>query len=127
MPSSSEGSDRAPVVVRSEREGPLWVIALRGDFDPEFIDLVEEATTVALVAFDGPLVFDLREVGFCDSSLLNHLIRTKNRRPLALVGANGSVRRLLIVTGLDPHLPCHPDLDAACDALVPGPLPCEQA
>ncbi|MFD4540128.1 hypothetical protein [Streptomyces bauhiniae] len=43
----------------------------------------------------GPLLFDLHKVGFCDSSLLNHLLLTDRGRQVALFGANATLRRLL--------------------------------
>ncbi|MER8032242.1 STAS domain-containing protein [Streptomyces bauhiniae] len=101
----------------SRADGELWVIGLRGHLDPEELDTVEDATEDALVHWTGPLVFDLREVGFCDSSLLNHLLRTARRRSVGVFGGDGTVRRLLELTGADHVLPSHPDLESARAAL----------
>ncbi|MEU6406837.1 STAS domain-containing protein [Streptomyces sp. NPDC046985] len=113
--------------MRSTRKGPVWVVALRGDFDPEDLDAVEEATAQALDSFDGPVVFDLGALGFCDSSLLNHLIRMANQRSVALVGVGRLVQRLLAVTGLDDYFAQYPDLTTAREALTRNPNPFEQA
>ncbi|NEB90255.1 STAS domain-containing protein [Streptomyces bauhiniae] len=65
----------------------------------------------------GPLLFDLHEVGFCDSSLLNHLLLTDRGRQVALFGASATLRRLLEVTGAASILPSYADLGAALTAL----------
>ncbi|MFF9375671.1 STAS domain-containing protein [Streptomyces griseoluteus] len=106
-----------PAVAYSRADGELWVIGLRGHLDPEELDTVEDATEDALVRWTGPLVFDLREVGFCDSSLLNHLLRTARRRAVGIFGGDVTVRRLLELTGADRVLPSHPDLESARAAL----------
>ncbi|MDF3298541.1 STAS domain-containing protein [Streptomyces tropicalis] len=105
-------------VSRAGPDGPVWVIALYGDFDMDVLDGVEDATATALRSFDGPVVFDLNQVAFCDSALLNLLLHTARRRPTALVGAGTFVLRLLDVTGAHRVLPVHPDLPAARTALT---------
>ncbi|MFI8348692.1 STAS domain-containing protein [Streptomyces sp. NPDC085596] len=110
-----------PAVTYSRADGELWVIGLRGHLDPEELGTVEDATEEALRRCSGPLVFDLREVGFCDSSLLNHLLRTARRRSVGIFGGDGTVRRLLDLTGVDRLLPPHPDLESARAALSVRP------
>ncbi|MEU6809958.1 STAS domain-containing protein [Streptomyces sp. NPDC046831] len=105
-------------VSRSAPDGPIWVIALHGDFDMETLDGVEETTAAALRSFPGPVVFDLEDVTFCDSALLNLLLGTARARTTGLVGAGPLVLRLLEVTGTHAVLPRFPDLDAARAALV---------
>ncbi|BDH05450.1 MULTISPECIES: STAS domain-containing protein [Streptomyces] len=106
-----------PAVAYSRADGELWVIGLRGHLDPDELAAVEDATEDALLRCSGPLVFDLREVGFCDSSLLNHLLRTARRRSVGIFGGDGTVRRLLDLTGADRLLHPHPDLESVRAAL----------
>lgn len=114
--SGAEGVGDA-VVVRSRAVGSLWVIALRGDFDFESNDVVDEAVAHALRSVPGPIVFDMDEVDFCDSQLLGSLLRAARYRRVGLVGANALLRRLTDVTGTDHLLVHYPDLDAARAAL----------
>lgn len=106
-----------PAVAYSRADGEVWVIGLRGHLDPEELDSVEDATEDALVRWTGPLAFDLREVGFCDSSLLNHLLRTARRRRVGVFGGDRTVRRLFELTGADSLLPSRPDLESLRPAL----------
>lgn len=113
----------SPAVSYSRPEEGLWIIGLRGDVELHLMKEVEAATGVALRQSRGPVLFDLRELGFCDSSLLNHLLRTTRQRQVALFGADRNVRRLLEVTGAETVLPLYPDLDAARTALSLPPSP----
>ncbi|MFB7778947.1 STAS domain-containing protein [Streptomyces bauhiniae] len=112
-----DGFGQASTVSYTRREGPAWVIGLRGDVELDLLEEVEAATRQALSGSHGPLVFDLHEVGFCDSSLLNHLLLTNRGRKVALFGANAPLRRLLEVTGAASILPAYADLGAALTAL----------
>jgi anti-anti-sigma factor len=89
----------APGVYYSERFGAVWMIALQGEFDLDSLSVVQKVTRDVLGSFDGPLVFDLALVTFCDSALLNHLVHTAAGRPTALVHAGPAVGRLLEITG----------------------------
>ncbi|MDO0924313.1 STAS domain-containing protein [Streptomyces sp. TG1A-8] len=109
-------SDLGPApegVAASAPDGDVWVITLSGSFDLESIEGVERAADRALRSFAGPLVYDLGEVTFCDSALLNHLLGTVRTRPVGLVAPRTSVKRLLEITGTGGVLPHYPDLDAA--------------
>ncbi|MFD4543204.1 STAS domain-containing protein [Streptomyces bauhiniae] len=114
---------QAPTVSYTRPDGPVWVIGLRGDVEVDLLEEVEAATQQALDNSHGPLLFDLHEVGFCDSSLLNHLLLTSRRRQVALFGANAALRRLLEVTGAAGILPAYADLGAARSALSLPPSP----
>ncbi|MET7677128.1 STAS domain-containing protein [Streptomyces seoulensis] len=108
---------QTPPVSYTRPEGPAWVIGLCGDVELDLLEEVEAATEQALRSSHGPLLFDLREVGFCDSSLLNHLLLTSRRRQVALFAVGGTVQRLLEVTGAAQILPAYADLGAALTAL----------
>ncbi|MFD7677129.1 STAS domain-containing protein [Streptomyces sp. NPDC060187] len=122
MSSLSDDFAEPAGVSSSSRDGNVWVIRLHGDFDALTFapDAAQEAVDEALAAFDGPLVFDLAALGFCDSSLLNIMIRTLVQRPVALVAAGPSMRRMLDLTGVQNHLSAYATLDEARTALT-GP------
>ncbi|MEW2134162.1 STAS domain-containing protein [Streptomyces sp. NPDC005435] len=117
------GTSASPAVSYSRPEEGLWVIGLRGDVELHLMADVEAATHIALRHSQGPVLFDLRELRFCDSSLLNHLLRTTRRRRVALFGADRIMERLLEVTGAGTVLPLYADLDAARAALSLPPSP----
>lgn len=97
-------------VYYSEQYGPVWIVALHGEFDLDTLGVVQKATEDALAAFDGPLVFDLAMVAFCDSALLNHLVRTASRRRTALAHPSPAVSRLLQITGSEAVFSAYEDL-----------------
>ncbi|MET7746685.1 STAS domain-containing protein [Streptomyces sp. NPDC005385] len=129
MSSDREASAESTSVARSVLDGDVWVLGLQGDFDAgtEAIETVQEAVARALEAFDGPLIIDLSLVGFCDSALLNLLIRTARHRRLALTGCGPLVQRLLDVTGLAGHLPQYSSLAQARAAVIAGQPPAASA
>ncbi|GLP69118.1 hypothetical protein TUSST3_57410 [Streptomyces sp. TUS-ST3] len=118
--SRSEGAGEA-VVTRPQAAGSAWVIALRGEFDFESSPGVDEAVTQALRTDSSPIVFDVTEVGFCDSQLLGSLLRAARERQVGLIGAGSLMRRLTEVTGTGHLLVHYADLDSACAALADGP------
>ncbi|MFI0720671.1 STAS domain-containing protein [Streptomyces sp. NPDC021224] len=107
-----EGEDVAAGVYYSEQFGQVWMIALQGDFDMDRLGVVQEVTARVLDTFHGPVVFDLALVSFCDSALLNHLVRTAARRPTALVHVSTAVTRLLELTGAGAVFAAYEDVIA---------------
>ncbi|WP_159450252.1 STAS domain-containing protein [Actinacidiphila paucisporea] len=97
-------------VYYSEQYGAVWIIALHGEFDLDSLRVVQEVTARVLATFDGPLVFDLAMVSFCDSALLNHLVRTAAGRRTALAHPSAAVRRLLRITGAEAVFSPYEDL-----------------
>ncbi|MFI0897583.1 STAS domain-containing protein [Streptomyces sp. NPDC020983] len=110
-------------VYYSEQFGRVWMIALQGDFDLDRLGIVQKVTEQALAAFDGPIVFDLALVSFCDSALLNHLVRTAARRPTALVHLSTAVARLLELTGAGAVFAAYEDVIARASDPDPDPDP----
>ncbi|MEU6814437.1 STAS domain-containing protein [Streptomyces sp. NPDC046860] len=119
MSSQHQHDGDGPGVSASVQRGSVWVMELRGELDVAFIGRVERATAEVLRRFPGPLVYDLRHLGFADSLLLNHLLATRRQRPVGLVGVNPFVARMLSVTGTAEALPTFPSPEAAEAALVP--------
>lgn len=106
---SADGGVEAGVYY-SEPYRSVWVIALHGEFDLDTLGIVQSVTEQALAAFDGPIVFDLAMVAFCDSALLNHLVRTASRRRTALAHPSAAVARLLQITGAEAVFSSYEDL-----------------
>ncbi|MGW2209661.1 STAS domain-containing protein [Streptomyces sp. NPDC001781] len=95
----------------------LWGVRLWGDFDADSIHVVEQVTYEVLRSSTAPLVFDLRQVTFANTALLNHLIALRLHRPVGLVGADRLMRLMIEVSGTSTALPVFPDLAAALSAL----------
>ncbi|WUH89292.1 STAS domain-containing protein [Streptomyces sp. NBC_00433] len=111
MASVDFGDESVPAgVYYSEQYGAVWIIALHGEFDLDTLPDVQDVTARVLAAFDGPLVFDLALVSFCDSALLNHLVRTASKRRTALAHAGAGVDRLLRLTGAEAVFSAYEDL-----------------
>ncbi|CAM5261164.1 STAS domain-containing protein [Streptomyces xanthochromogenes] len=92
--------EQPDVIGRNSVDGRLWVIALQGDVDPETVDEVEEAVDLAMTASGAALLtFDLSGLRYCDSSLLNLLLRAARSQEVVLAGENTFMQRVLEVTG----------------------------
>ena len=90
----------------------------RGDLDLHSCHLFRERLTDLMRESERPLVLDLSDLLFIDSSglgaLLTMLRVPEERRPrVVLSPADGPVRRLLRTTRLDMLLTIHPSLEAA--------------
>ncbi|MFE7491723.1 STAS domain-containing protein [Kitasatospora sp. NPDC057541] len=110
---------RPELVVRT-RSGPdgAAVCVLAGDLDVE--TLAPAAETLADLVAQRPrvLVLDLRGVGFCDSSGLNVLLRTRLGAEragleLRLAAVPATVMRVLDLTGARTVFAIHDTVDAA--------------
>ncbi|MER8029884.1 hypothetical protein ABTZ78_13080 [Streptomyces bauhiniae] len=101
----------------------LWVVRLWGDFDADSIHVVERVTYDVLRTSLTPVVFDLRQVTFANTALLNHLIALRLHRPVGLVGADRLMRLMIEVSGTAVALPVFPHLAAALAALSTGEAP----
>ncbi|MFE6749781.1 STAS domain-containing protein [Kitasatospora purpeofusca] len=96
------------------------VCVLVGDLDIETLPPAEQALDEALRTRPGVLVVDLEQVGFCDSSGLNLLLKarlstTAAGAELRLAAASPAVLRLLELTGADTVFQLHPSV---ADALA---------
>lgn len=81
-----------------------FVIHLKGEFDLAERDRLTDAA--AIVQNAPVVVVDLERTGYIDSSVLHwltalHLATRKRGAKLTLVGAHGTVRRLLEITQMD--------------------------
>ncbi|MFB7379433.1 STAS domain-containing protein [Kitasatospora purpeofusca] len=96
------------------------VCVLVGDLDIETLPPAEQALDEALRTRPSVLVVDLEQVGFCDSSGLNLLLKTRLSATAAgaelrLAAASPTVLRLLELTGADTVFRLHPSV---ADALA---------
>ena len=114
------------VEVRSEidvaRIGEATVIALDGDADLENIHMLRHALGEVVTEDEGPLVVDLRDTGFIDSSglsaLLNAMRRlTRQGRKMAIVADTPEIVRPLEMTYLAQTLNMMPSLREALDCV----------
>lgn len=95
--------------VVTERDGSLLRIAPNGEIDLATVDLVRAAIERE---HDGttPLVLDLRDVGFMDTSGLRMVLSTADQAgaqgyELRLVRGPAAVQRVFEVAGLEARLP----------------------
>ncbi|MEU3574778.1 STAS domain-containing protein [Kitasatospora sp. NPDC036755] len=113
---SPPGADAA-VETRTTADGSV-VCALTGDLDIETLAPVADALT-ALVARRPPvIVVDLRQVGFCDSSGLNLLLRVRMEAgraglELRLAAVAPTVMRVLELTGARTVFSLHESVESA--------------
>lgn len=110
-----------PVARPQSADDRAAVCALAGDLDIE--TLAPAATALDEAIRDRPdvLVVDLEQVGFCDSSGLNMLLKVRMAAnaagtELRLAGASPTVLRLLELTGADTVFSLHPDIASALTA-----------
>ena len=93
------------------------VIAISGDLDiAAFSDLV---AAVEGVAVGTPIVLDVRDVGFVDSSGLKALLLARaasvksSGRTVRVIGANEGLRKIVAITGTEDLFDFEPDQDDA--------------
>jgi anti-sigma B factor antagonist len=92
------------------REPEHTVLRVTGDLDMETAPQMLAAIEPYLSAGTGPLVLDLGELAFIDSSGLSALIRVNQRmtaaeRPLTILAPAPPVAKAFEITGLDQVLP----------------------
>lgn len=101
--------------------GGAAVAAVRGELDVNTAPTLYHDAT-ALLGRHPILVLDLGEVGFCDSSGFNALLRLHRRArelrgEVVLAAPPSPITRLLALTGADSALPLYDTLPAALAAL----------
>jgi anti-sigma B factor antagonist len=95
------------------REPEHTVLRVTGDLDLETAPQMLAAIEPYLAAGAEPLVLDLCELAFIDSSGLSALIRVNQRmaaadRPLTILSPAPPVAKVFEITGLDQVLPVRP-------------------
>ncbi|WP_245985082.1 STAS domain-containing protein [Streptomyces tateyamensis] len=111
-----EPQEAARLSVAVRRSGDARVVAVTGELDHDTVALLAEALAEPM---DGlaRVVIDLSGTGFCDSSGLNQLLRTRldlqPRVELVVAGLRPAVARLFAITGADEVLTVTKDVEAA--------------
>jgi anti-sigma B factor antagonist len=123
FPDAFETPDRTPsqnAVASSFRLGGVWVLVLRGEVDLDVIGPVRDQVAQALRDEGVPVLFDLGQVTFCDSTTLNLLLHTSQQTTVGLLRPSAWVERLLDVTGVHELLPSFGTAEEAVEALAPA-------
>ncbi|MFE9423690.1 STAS domain-containing protein [Kitasatospora sp. NPDC006697] len=108
------------VEIRQEGER-AWVCALAGDLDVETLQPAAQALRTLLERRPSKVVVDLRGVGFCDSSGLNLLLKSRREAAAAVVdfrlaAAPATVMRVLELTGAQAVFSLHSSVREALAA-----------
>jgi anti-anti-sigma factor len=89
-------------------------VILHGEYD--LSRKAELASILSRLSFNEPILIDMTDVSFVDSTFLHELAILQSRclggAPV-LVGVQPNVRRILRITGLDRHFTLHPAPQAA--------------
>ncbi|MCX5192826.1 STAS domain-containing protein [Streptomyces sp. NBC_00249] len=109
-------ADRFTVDVR--HVGDAVVLALAGELDHDTIGPLREALDAALAGDGERLLVDFSDVGFCDSTGLNILLRGRlaareSGSSIELVGLGRPVERMFRITGADTVFTVYPDVERA--------------
>jgi anti-anti-sigma factor len=112
-----------PTVVTDPAVGSSASIAGYGEFDVHTAHLIASAITAAVEQGARQLDLDLRHATFLDCSTLHALmsaaapLRTEPAATVAVTGAQGIVKRLFELVGVDPLMPVAGPRDDAIAAL----------
>jgi anti-anti-sigma factor len=98
----------------SDLEGGIHVISVRGELDLSTASDLERPLEDALENGKGPVLVDLSECEFIDSTGIALIVRAWQRlddaggsRNLVICSYNDQVRRVLEITGLGLSIPVH--------------------
>jgi anti-sigma B factor antagonist len=114
-----------PFEIREHDEGPVHVIAVRGELDLATAPRLCVRIDAARHAGFRKILLDLTTAAFCDSAGLRALIGSERellahgRRMAVAALADSAVGRLFALAGADELLEIHPDCDTALAALAP--------
>jgi len=105
----------------------IRVVAVRGELDLSTAPELEGPLQEAVAAGDSPVVVDLSECAFIDSTGIALIVRawkqldgaTNGDGPhrIVICGCNDQVSRVLEITGLEASIPIHSTCDEALAAL----------
>ncbi|MBX6768477.1 MAG: STAS domain-containing protein [Actinomadura rubrobrunea] len=97
------------------------LVRVRGEIDVVTRPRFEQAM-FEVIDTGGPMIVDMRQVTFCDSTGLNAVVAANRRAiergvPIALVALPPRVRRVFRITGVDEFVPTYETLREALGAL----------
>ena len=117
-------SDTTPLDVAHHPINGVSVISIDGELDVSGVDSVVASLSAAQAGSDGPLVLDLTECSFVDSTGLAAILHglrplIAGERPFGLACPDGNVRDLLRLTAIDQTLAVYDSRESALAALTP--------
>jgi anti-anti-sigma factor len=109
--------------IKEGREDGAQALELVGELDVASAPALRERLAEVAIRGGGPLVIDLSDLNFIDSTGLSVLLNAKRRltrrgRGFAVVCPPGHVRRILEVTQLVEALGCHGSREDALGAVA---------
>jgi anti-sigma B factor antagonist len=113
-----------PASVNTQTDDGSPVVVVTGEIDMATAPMLGRELTSAIEAGDGPVVLDLTEVTFFDSSGLRVAIVAhrdlgdRGRRLAVVCDPEGHVRRTFALAGLADVLDLHPNREAALAELA---------
>ncbi|MBW8481945.1 STAS domain-containing protein [Actinomadura parmotrematis] len=101
--------------------GGCTLVRVRGDIDLVSRPVFEESM-LGVLDSGRPMIVDMRQVTFCDSTGLNAIVVAGRRSaerdtPMALVALPPRVRRVFRITGMDRYVPVYETLREALGSL----------
>jgi anti-anti-sigma factor len=105
-----------PFSITRNTYGASEIVALAGELDMANAPIVAE-TLDALAESARPIVVDLSELDFIDSSGIHAIVSPRPQQTIVLVCPPGNIARVLSVTKLDRVLPLYETVDEALAAL----------
>jgi anti-anti-sigma factor len=105
-----------------QRTAGTIVLVLSGELDRAVADRVRAQIQAAPDA-EQPLIVDLRQLRFIDSSGIKELIdaymtTTRSRRRFALVNSSEPIQHIFRIVGVDQMLPVFPTFEAALESVT---------
>jgi anti-anti-sigma factor len=109
----------------TDLDGGVQAISVRGELDLSTAPDLERPLEEVLERGEGPVLVDLSECEFIDSTGIALIVRARQRleaeeagRTLAVCSYNDQVRRVLDITGLDVSIPVHRTRDEALASIA---------
>ena len=109
----------------SELNGGIHSISVRGELDLSTAPDLERPLEEALERGEGPILVDLSECQFIDSTGIALIVRALQRleggdggRTLVVCSYNDQVRRVLDITGIEASIPVHRTRDEALASIA---------
>jgi len=104
--------------VKTQDYGDVTVVALQGELDADFTELLQNTITDVIAKGRAGIVLDMRAVGFIDSKGLELLLWmrqycSENKTQLRLAGLDEHCAKILEVTRLDSEFDRYTELAEA--------------
>jgi anti-sigma B factor antagonist len=118
----------APFETTSSELDGVRVVAVRGELDLSTAPDLEGPLEAALDGGEAPILIDLSECEFIDSTGIAMIVRAwqqldgdeQRAGQLVIANRNDQVQRVLEISGLNLTIPIHPSRDAGLAALRDG-------